>query len=219
MCTLAGHLVELWSRVQKTIIVDCHPEQGVRVFVVTWARVQIFSSVTGLNTNLDKLGILLKGGWEPVRKVDLFAHTSRLLRNTNIPVRIGGPQRHKRCMGQRYAKLQVEPFLCNLSPCHLKREWNCFKHGSSFASLSEMCHFSSAKCHFSNKDYLSHCLKNELPRHYPDMLSHPRLQGGTCLAPPKIFLLWPFSTLFSRYVSENRSHPLMCDHTIAALYR
>ena len=42
-----------------------------RVFLLVWNKIQEFSEVTGLFTNLDKSNILLKGQWDPVHRVQL----------------------------------------------------------------------------------------------------------------------------------------------------
>ena len=43
------------------ICIECDPAEGVRIFILMWAKVQEFSTFSGLHTYLDKSNILLKG--------------------------------------------------------------------------------------------------------------------------------------------------------------
>ena len=46
------------------IIFECHLAEGTRVFLLVWTKVDKFSFFSGLQTNLDKSNILLKGQWD-----------------------------------------------------------------------------------------------------------------------------------------------------------
>ena len=70
---LSDHVQVLLYADDLIIIIDCDPNTGVRVFLLVWSRVQEFSTVTGLYTNLDKSNILLKGQWDPIHGVQLLS--------------------------------------------------------------------------------------------------------------------------------------------------
>ena len=70
---LSVHVPVLLYADDLIIIIDCDPATGVRVFLFVWSRIQEFSEVTGLFTNLDKFNILLKGQWDSVHRVQLLS--------------------------------------------------------------------------------------------------------------------------------------------------
>ena len=70
---LSVHVQVLLYADDLIIIIDCDPTTGVRVFLLVWKKIQEFSEVTCLFTNLDKSNILLKGQWDPVHRVQLLS--------------------------------------------------------------------------------------------------------------------------------------------------
>ena len=80
---LSVHVQVLLYADDLIIIIDCDPTTGVRVFLLVWNRIQEFSKVTGLFTNLDKSNILLKGQWDPVHRVQLLSTGLRIVEKYN----------------------------------------------------------------------------------------------------------------------------------------
>ena len=128
---LSVHVQVLLYADDLIIIIDCDPTTGVRVFLLVWSRIQEFSEVTGLYTNLDKSNILLKGQWDPVHRVQLLSTGLRIVEKYKYLGIVLGATTAEEAYGPALRKPQDVRSPCSRGPSRSLIGWNSSKAGFS----------------------------------------------------------------------------------------
>ena len=170
------------------IIVKCDPAEGVKIFILVWAKVQEFSTFSGLHTNLDKSNILLQGRWDATHRLQLLSTGLKIAKRYKY---LGD---HLRCQNGRRG----------VRPNAVKGDW-AFSMQSWAMSLEERVEllqswmlpllvyparilFRDENVIWAIKTIHNIALKLNSWGITTDIPFHPKDQGEMDLAPPPIFL-------------------------------
>ena len=205
---LSEHVQVLLYADDLIIIIECDPATGARVFLLVWSRVQEFSTITGLYTNLDKSNILLKGHWDPIHRVQLLSTGLRVVDKYKYLGIVLGATTAEEAYGPALRKATGRAFsmqswsLSLAERVELLQSWIL-----PLLVYPSRVVYPTDNVIAAVKTIYRVALKLSNWGITLDILSHSKEHGGLELAPPDTFLLWQFSTIFIRHVYKAEAIP------------